>query len=217
MKKHMKRTYPMQRKRRIGFTMAEMSVAIAISGIVAVAVTELMMLSARAIKSISAQTRTRSARMISIDQIRYQLANCEIGSVVGTIPATDDNGNQILEKLDTNGDGTPDTVFPAFHGIQFTDPTRNDAQGSFTFIPDPRVHDNSFRGDPQGELMYDADTGDATPPIRVARGPVNVTFVIERDEIIRLRVRTAATVRYAGEVDTQDGVTKIYLRNQPTP
>jgi len=205
-------------------------IAIGITGLVMVAVAEMMFLSARSNKAIFAQSRTRQARMMAIDQIRYRLANALIGSVEGF--------NQ------TNADD--EEAPPLYHGITFTDPTQANVTSSFEFVPDPRIEAGTLgRNDPKGTLVFDNDVDDATDGVVVARGPVDVTFQIEEGEVdpdqgifstlVQLRVVTTARVRYGEptqgedesdedfekrklrEVDTQDGFIKIYLRNAAQP
>jgi prepilin-type N-terminal cleavage/methylation domain-containing protein len=174
-------------RRRGGFTMVEVMIAVAISTLITMAVASTMFISGRAIKEMNGQTITRSSRTRAIDQVRYRLADAEIGSV------TEYQADFDLETGDLVG----------YHRIEFTDPTNGGATSAFYF------------NTAENTLYYDADVADGEPAEAVVVGPINLTFVIEAQEIIELSVRTESTNAYGGDVDTQDGTTKIYLRNLP--
>ena len=100
-----RRSRPGRPGSRRGFTIAEMMVASAITSFVMVAVASFQYMSARAIKEVSGQTRTRSMRMQALDKIRYRLVNAQIGScVVGY------NG-QLIRFVDPNLGGAVSAFF----------------------------------------------------------------------------------------------------------
>lgn len=178
---------------RRGTSLLELMIASVVSSMVMGAVAMLMWTSGRAIKTVYGQTRTRSARMRAIDQIRYTLANAEIGSVVEY---------DAQYEPPPEGSGDPPTLI-GYHRIDFTDPTNGAGTSTFFF--------NSGND----TLFYDADTGDGTPAAAILTGPVDVLFQIEAAELIRIRVKTSSVNTYGGDVDTQDGETLVYLRNIP--
>ena len=71
-------------RRTGGFTMVEVLISVAISSLVVGAVISLQYISAIAIKEVYGSTRTRSSRMAALDQIKYRLADAQIGSCVVT-------------------------------------------------------------------------------------------------------------------------------------
>lgn len=73
-----KRTF---RRLTRGFTLAEVLIGVSISTAVMMGVVSLQYISARTIKEIYGQTRTRSSRMRALDQVYYRLGNARIGSV----------------------------------------------------------------------------------------------------------------------------------------
>ena len=95
-----------------GMTLVEVMIGASISMMVIGVVVGLMFISGRSIKEIYGQTRTRSARMMALDQIRYRLVNAQIGSV------------QISEEE---------------HRITFRDPRFGGATSSFSFDPNTRT------------------------------------------------------------------------------
>src|SRR5436305_1954558 len=86
---------------RRGFTMLEMVIAMSISSLVMIAVAVVQCFSGRAIKEMYGQTRTRSSRLIAIDQIRYRLVNAKVGSCTYT-NGDDTSGYTQIDYLDPN-------------------------------------------------------------------------------------------------------------------
>lgn len=169
-----------------GMTLVEVMISVAISSMTMMAVFSLMWTSGRAIKELYGQTRTRSSRMIALDQIKYRLVDAEIGSVVEYQADTDDQG-----------------VLIGYHRIDFIDPTNGGVTSSFIF------------NEATNTLTYDDNTGDTVPAVAVVRGPLNITFEVVSPEIVQLNVKTEATLTYGNDIDTQEGETKVYLRNTP--
>lgn len=81
---------------RRGLSMAEVVVMMLISLLISVVVVGLMYESALAIKDMYAETRTRSTRMIALDQIRYRLS----GAAIDTVTIT--NANHSIEFANPN-------------------------------------------------------------------------------------------------------------------
>ncbi len=93
------------------------------------------------------------------------------------------------------------------HRIEFQDPNIEGATSTFFFNPDTR------------KLFYDDRIHDLKPASLVLSGPIDLTFgTLESGELglpasrIRLRVRSSAETAI-GDVDTQEGVTEVYMRN----
>ncbi len=180
-------------KARRGATLLELMIASVVSSMVMGAVAALMWTSGRAIKTVYGQTRTRSSRMRAIDQIRYTLANAEIGSVA--------EFDAVYEPPEEGE--TEQGELAGYHRIDFIDPTNGGGGSTFFFNAGDET------------LFYDADTGDGTSAAAILTGPVDVLFEVEAAELVRIRVKTSSVNTYGGDVDTQDGETLVYLRNTP--
>lgn len=175
------------RANRRGFTMVEVVLSIGISTFIMLGVASLMLISGRAIKELYGETRTRSSRVRAIDQIRYRLANAVIGSIT-----------------EYEAEYDPDSgVLIGYHRLEFLDANQGGSLSVFSFDPS----DNT--------LTYDVNIDDMVDGVPVTVGPINVTFELEALEMIVVKVKTASSNRYGGDLDTQDGVTKVYLRNLP--
>lgn len=81
---------------RRGLTLAEVSIMMLMSLLISMVVVGLMYESALAIKDMYAETRTRSTRMIALDQVRYRLS----GAAIDTISIT--NANHSIEFANPN-------------------------------------------------------------------------------------------------------------------
>lgn len=105
---------------RRAFVMVEVIIMMLISLMISVIVVGLMYESALAIKDMYAETRTRSTRMIALDQIRYRLASAKIDTIA---------------------------ISNASHTIQFANPNLGAGiVSSFTFVPATRrlFYDNNI-------------------------------------------------------------------------
>lgn len=106
------------RRNRRAFVMVEAMMMMTISLMISVMVVGLMYESALAIKDMYAETRTRSTRMIALDQIRYRLASAKIDTISIT------NGNHTMEFANPNlGAGTVSrfTFVPASRRLFYDD------------------------------------------------------------------------------------------------
>jgi prepilin-type N-terminal cleavage/methylation domain-containing protein len=112
MRQHHTDTRPRTLSRRRGFTLLELMIAISISTLVVSAVISLQYITAKNIKDLYGQTRTRSSRMIALDKIRYRLTNAKVGTCV---------------------------VSNANHRIEFKDPNLGGVTSTFYFSPDTRT------------------------------------------------------------------------------
>lgn len=134
------------KRNRRGLTLIELLVAISISVLVTSAAVTVMWISARDISDIYAQTRTRAARMRSLDQIRYPLMNALIGSV------TTSNGG---------------------HTITFNDPNKGAFNSQFAFDTNTRVltydPDLSSSGDERTILRGPVDISFTVEDARIVR------------------------------------------------
>lgn len=86
-------------------TLIEVSISIAITSLIMIALFTLQLVSARTIKEVYGQTRTRSSRLATIDQIHYRLADAAIGS------ASIQQGGRRIEFRDPNLVGATSAFF----------------------------------------------------------------------------------------------------------
>lgn len=96
---------------RRGITLAEAMISMVIAGMIGAVVVGIMRQTGLATKDMYAETRTRSTRMIALDQIRYRLVEAEIGTVV---------------------------ISDSDHRIEFDDPNLG-TTSAFVFVPETRV------------------------------------------------------------------------------
>lgn len=158
---------------RRGFTLLEVTISIAISSLVMVAVASLMHISGLQVKNIFGQVQMRQTRMAAIDQIRYKLMNARVGSC----------------SLQQNG-----------RYIQFLDLNLSKTMySSFYFVASEKA------------LYYNKLIGDGVPGVPVIKGPVDVIFTIENPALVDIWVKSASQTNF-GEIDSQDGTTKVQLR-----
>lgn len=182
--------YRIFHNKRKGLTFVELLIAAAISSFVLVSVLSIQYITARTLKELYGPTRSRSARMSALNQIRFRLCDAKVGSVV----ITDDN-----------------------HRIRFTDPNLTQSgviiQSEFYFnTADKTLYydmdiDNSnpiklvkgpinisFR---KGSLELDP------PDYKIYKGV---------DAVVTVFVQTSDELAYS-KVDLRDGESAIYLRN----
>ena len=60
-------------------------------------------------------------------------------------------------------------------------------------------------------LYYNKGVTDGIPAVSVLQGPVDIIFTVEKQALVKIWVKSASQKNY-GEVDTQDGITKVQLR-----
>lgn len=112
-----RRAIPVQRRaarRCRAMTYIEMMISMGIGSLIMVVIVSLQSASGRAIKEMYGQTRTRSARMIALDQIRYRLVDARAGT---------------LTFSQANPDGS------GFHQVDFIDPNLGGVTSRFQFDP----------------------------------------------------------------------------------
>lgn len=98
--------------RRRGFTLVEVMIALAIMGMVMAGLATLQLWSGRTIKEVYGETRMRSARMQSLDQLRFNLCNASLSSIELTQPNADNSGFHRIEFNDPNlGAGVTSAFF----------------------------------------------------------------------------------------------------------
>lgn len=93
-----------------------------------------------------------------------------------------------------------------------------DAGNTIRFVDPNLVTTSEFSFDAAAEtLSYDDDINDGTEPIIVSTGPIELTFEAvnlgnEEEAAVLLSVRSGEDIAF-GDIDSQDGDTRIYLRN----
>ena len=176
-------------------TLFELMIGTAISSLVMVAVMFILYISTLTVKELYGPTRSRSARMSALNQVRFRLCDAKIGSCVVSDP-------------------DPDSDPVAYHRIQFDAPTLGSGIVSeFYFSPEDRT------------LYYDADINNSDPqkvargPINITftLGSTDLDvpdhlIYLGTDAVVTIFVQTAAELAYSN-VDLRDGETVIYLRN----
>lgn len=176
--------------KRRGFTLIELLIAATISSFVLMSVLSIQYITARTLKELYGPTRSRSARMSALNQIRFRLCDAKVGSIIIS------DGN---------------------HRIQFTDPnlTRDGV-----VILSEIYFDTADK-----TLYYDLDI-DNSKPIKLVRGPINISFrkgsreldppdyklYTGVDAVVTVFVQTSDELAYS-KVDLRDGETIVYLRN----
>jgi prepilin-type N-terminal cleavage/methylation domain-containing protein len=145
-----------------GFTIVEIMIAVAISSLVMIAVMSTQYISARAIKDIYAQTRTRSSRMRGLDQIRYRLADAEIGTVS-------------LTQASSYG----------YHKIEFQDPNLGGATSTFYFVGSTNTlfYDDDTA---DGDAAYDVVEGPIDISFDTSNGGTIILLKIKTEAAISL-------------------------------
>lgn len=116
---------PLPRRSRRGVTLVEAMISMVIAGMIGAVVVGILRQTGLATKDMYAETRTRSTRMIALDQIRYRLVEAEIGTVV---------------------------ISDSDHRIEFDDPNLG-TTSAFIFVPATRVllYDADVDTDETGE------------------------------------------------------------------
>jgi len=176
------------RNKPFGFTLIEVLVASAITVMVLLAVVYLFYIGAITTKEIYGPTRSRSARMIAFNEIRFRLCDARIGSC-----SVLDNG----------------------HEIQFIDP--NDKSGGtdviskLYFVTAQRIlYYKKNNGAPiviaKGPINITFTLGSTDLDV-----PNHLVF-LGTESLVTVYVQTSSELSYS-KVDTRDGETVVYLRN----
>jgi prepilin-type N-terminal cleavage/methylation domain-containing protein len=134
------------RRSRTGFTLVETMVAVAISGLVGIGLSGLVFHTARTYKDLFGQTNTRSARLSSLDQIRYRLVDARIGSCV-----VSDSSHRIEFVNPTLGGVTSALYFVTAEGRLYYD--NNIADGTAATIVAEGPVDVTFSVEASGAVV----------------------------------------------------------------
>jgi prepilin-type N-terminal cleavage/methylation domain-containing protein len=176
--------------KRRGLTLVELLIAAAISSFVLVSVLSIQYITARTLKEIYGPTRSRSARMSALNQIRFRLCDARVSSVV----LSDDN-----------------------HRIQFTDPnlTREGVviRSEFYFNTANKTLYYDVDVDNSKPIIL------VKGPINISfrKGsreldPPDYKLYKGIDAVVTVFVQTSDELAYS-KVDLRDGETAVYLRN----
>ncbi|WP_319588762.1 prepilin-type N-terminal cleavage/methylation domain-containing protein [uncultured Desulfobulbus sp.] len=176
---------------RGGFTLTEMVISVGISSLILIAVSSLQLISAKTISEVYGTTRTRSSRMAALDQIRYKLASAQIGSCVIN------DSNRTITFRDPNLTGSSRYYFVTSQKTLYYDQLTTDGVAARAIVKGPI--DLTFK------LMSVDNTG---TEVEVLPGE-NTSAV----KIVQLLVKSSSNMTY-GDVDIQDGITSVYLRNR---
>ncbi len=184
----LRRTPTARRFRARGFTMVELSVAATISFMVMLSVVAIQFISARTINDLYGPTRSRTARMNALNQIRFRLCDAKMGSVV---------------------------VSDAKHRIRFNNPNLGSGVTSeFYFSVEKRAlyYDADISKDPRPYQVAQGPIDVTFTKGCVDLDPPDYTTPKGTDAVVTLWVRTSADLSYS-RVDVRDGETAVYLRN----
>jgi len=178
-------------KKAKAFTLVEMMIAAVISSMVMASVIAIQYLTAKTINELYGPTRSRSVRMIALNQIRFRLCDARIGSV---------------------------TVSDGNHRIQFEDPNISaggtPVQSEFYF---DTAHRTLYYN---ADIEHPKPTAVTRGPINVmfikgslALDPPNFKVFKGTDAVVTVFVQTSFELSYS-KVDLRDGETLVYLRNK---
>jgi len=171
-------------------TLLEVLVASAITVMVLLAVVYLFYIGALTTREIYGPTRSRSARMIAFNEIRFRLCDARIGSC---------------------------SVLESSHKIQFIDPNNksggNDVTSELYFDTAQRILYY------KKNINTDAPIVIAKGPINITFTPGSTDLDVPNhqvflgiDSVVTVYVQTSSELSYS-KVDTRDGETVVYLRN----
>jgi len=178
-------------KRAKGFTLVELMVAAVISSLVMAGVIAIQYLTAKTINDLYGPTRSRSVRMIALNQIRFRLCDGKIGSVV----VSDGNHRIQFEDPNLSAGGTPvlsEFYFDTANRILYYD--ADIAHPNPTKVAKGPINVMFIKG----SLALDA------PNFKVYKGT---------DAVVTVFVQTSYELAYS-KVDLRDGETLVYLRNK---
>jgi len=173
-----------------GFTLTELMIGAAISSLVMAAIVALQLITARTLKELYGPTRSRSERMIALNEIRRYLVDARIGSYV----ISEDDHRIEFEDPNLGSPGSPVT-------------------SAFEFDPASKTlfYDDDIDSSPVAWKV-------AKGPINItfSRGASGLAAGSDEDSVVTLFVETSADLAYS-KVDLRDGETCVYLRNPPSP
>jgi len=179
---------PVLRRRRAerGFSMAEMAIGVAIFSLVMLAVMALQSISARTIKDLYGPTRSRSARMAALNEIRYRLCDGQVSSCVFSDPVA------------VGGS--------AYYRLRFRNPSLP-AMSEFYFNKDEKaLYYDSDVSDPDAGVVV------AQGPVQISFTNGSPDVLGAEGTLVTLHVETSDDLAYS-KVDLRDGDTVVYLRN----
>ncbi|MBN1903089.1 prepilin-type N-terminal cleavage/methylation domain-containing protein [Candidatus Sumerlaeota bacterium] len=175
---------------RRGLTLIELLIAAAISSFVMASVLSIQYITARTLKELYGPTRSRSARMSALNQIRLRLCDAKAGSVV----ISDDN-----------------------HRIRFIDPnhTRSGVEIQSEFYFDPSDKTLYYDVDVENSNPVKLVKGPINITFRKGSrelDPPDYRYYRGEDIVVTIFVQTSDELAYS-KVDLRDGETAVYLRN----
>jgi hypothetical protein len=184
---------------QLAFTMIEAVIAFSLSLLISASIMYLYYTSARIIKDIYGPTRSRTARMIAFDVIRYQLSDAKQDTCV-----VEDSG----------------------HLIKFKNPNIAAAASAFQYVAKDKAGDYGLPDD--RALYFFPDYSKKNEFREVVQGPINISFTlgsklfdkahgytmfVKTGSFITLNIRTSSDLAYSN-VDIRDGETGVFLRNR---
>jgi hypothetical protein len=181
------------------FTMVESMIALTLSLLISSSMMYLYYTSARIIKDIYGPTRSRTARMIAFDVIRYQLSDAKQGTCV-----VSDSG----------------------HLIEFKNPNIAAAVSAFQYVSQDKAGLYALPDDKA--LYFFPDYSKKNEFHEVVQGPIDISFTlgsklfdkahgytmfVKTGSFVTLHIRTSFDLAYSN-VDIRDGETGVFLRNR---
>lgn len=177
-------------KFKYGFTLVEVMIASSIAFLVMLGVASLQYISARTIKELYAPTRSRSVRMIALNEIRLRLCDAKIGSCI----VSDLNHRIRFEdpNLKVNGVSvTSEFYFDKLHRTLYYD--ANISESNPQVLVKGPIEVTFIKGCRDLDLDYHS-------------------VYLGTDSVVTLYVQTSSELSYSN-VDLRDGETVVYLRN----
>jgi hypothetical protein len=150
----------------------------------------MQLISVRTIKNLYGPTRARSSRMQALNQIRFRLADGQIGTCVVS------DGN---------------------HRIRFHDPNLGAGVTSeFSFNPEEKTlyYDNNISSSPAARAAVKGPIDITFTLGSRWLDPPSYTVYLGTDSVVTLFVQTSSELAYS-RVDLKEGETVVYLRNYP--
>ena len=198
-RKSARRMNPWNHRSQRAFTMIESTIALTLSLMISSSIVYLYYTSARVIKEIYGPTRSRTARMIAFDVIRYQLSDAKQDTCV-----VSDSG----------------------HCIVFRNPNIAAPTSAFQYVPQDKAGDYNL---PDSKALYFfPDYSKKNEYREVIQGPIDISFTlgsklfdkahgyttfVKTGSFVTLNIRTSVDLAYSN-VDIRDGETGVFLRNR---